>query len=75
MLSPKNYTLYTCSFYNNTWSLGVFEPKNDKNSLLTKSEALHYQLWITHTIAIWTFSFHQNSEKINDEFLDLTLAQ
>ena len=28
-----------------------------------------------HTVAIWTFPFHQNSVKKSDDFLDLTLAQ
>ena len=30
---------------------------------------------ILHTVAIWTFSFHQNSVKKSDDFVDLTLAQ
>ena len=28
-----------------------------------------------HTVAIWTFPFHQNSVKNSDDFQDLTLAQ
>ena len=28
-----------------------------------------------HTVAIWTFPFHQNSVKKSDDFQDLTLAQ
>ena len=28
-----------------------------------------------HTVAIWTFPFHQNSAKKSDDFVDLTLAQ
>ena len=28
-----------------------------------------------HTVAIWTFPFHQNAGKNSDDFLDLTLAQ
>ena len=27
-----------------------------------------------HTVAIWTFSFHQNSVEKSDDFVDLTLA-
>ena len=30
---------------------------------------------IAHTVAIWTFPFHQNSVKKSDDFQDLTLAQ
>ena len=28
-----------------------------------------------HTVAIWTFPFHQNPVKKSDDFPDLTLAQ
>ena len=28
-----------------------------------------------HTVAIWTFPFHQNSAKKGDDFQDLILAQ
>ena len=31
--------------------------------------------WVPmHTVAIWTFPFHQNSVKKSDDFEDLTLA-
>ena len=33
------------------------------------------QLEQLHTVAIWTFPFHQNSVKKSDDFQDLTLAQ
>ena len=32
-------------------------------------------LCVCHTVAIWTFPFHQNSVKKSDDFVDLTLAQ
>ena len=30
---------------------------------------------MSHTVAIWTFPFHQNPMKKSDDFPDLTLAQ
>ena len=36
---------------------------------------LRYLSKPTHTVAIWTFPFHQNPVKKSDDFPDLTLAQ
>ena len=51
----------------------------DKTKILLinvgQTGAAYFDRATTHTVAIWTFPFHQNSVKKSDDFQDLTLAQ